>query len=197
MPRTQNRSWAFFLALALTGCGTGEFHVARLVEIEVLGCEDLRPAVAERVSFWRAESERLRGKTLLRIGWEDSLEEMVDLERGVVLTVRVVSAADVSQKKWFGRAGSTHVGTWRSVGREEKTFLPARFSECEERVLELRGFFLASHMGRVETPPSHPADFLGLPALLPVSGVFYRHLPDAVQRADHLSRSSCDGCDEP
>jgi hypothetical protein len=151
----------------------------RLVEVNVLECGSLLPLVAEKMPYWRAETDRLlaSGERNVRKDWEGELGGMLSAWPGVALKVQIVRQAWIKERRWKGGRILRTVGGWRRVDSIETVFAPEPNSECNRFEKGAGGYFYLDWEVSAGIPPSGLPDFLRLWVLRPVPEEFVDDLP--------------------
>jgi len=144
----------------------------------------------ERVRFWRDEVSRLAATAVVDRRWESRLPTLVKEHPGVLVDVRIEAEARIDEDRWFGDPGALEVRPWRTANETIQAFASYRGDECQSYERNEPSYFLETDMGRDRYPPTHLADFLGVPVLAPVTGIFFEYLPEDYRLARHRTVAS-------
>lgn len=173
------------LAAAVLSCETGSVPQGRLVRASVVRCRPVDQLLEERIRYWREEVSRLASTAIVDPTWESRLPELLEEHQGVLVDVQIEAEARIDGDRSFGEPGALRVRPWRAASERSPAFVSYKGDHCSTYEGSGSTYFLETDMGRDRYPPRHLADFLGVPVLLPVSGIFYEFLPEDFRLARH------------
>ena len=159
----------------LFACETGKIQQGRLAEGTIVDCKPLAGALRAEIPYWQralGESSRSTGN---RPDWDQVISEMLQRDAGLIYKLQIDREAPILLEQFFGKPGDLVVGDWSSRNEEIWVFSDDFGDHCPEQ--SVRGIFMLSDMGYRDFPPTHPADFLRIPNLDSVSGIFSSFLP--------------------
>jgi len=182
-----------FLAIAVVVGSVGTLYLTvseynpaiRLVDAEVVSCEQVDQLLASQTKWWSDWAVRVarEGHRKPRPNWEQEIPDMLRAQPGVVLTIRIHQEAWVREQKWRWGEISKRVDSWKSVNETKQVFAtiagpgPAPLSACDHFVIGERRFSALAWENTNVEPPNKLQDFLWLYALQQVPPEYIQHIP--------------------
>ena len=178
-----------FLAIAVTAVSVGTLYLAvseydqtiRLVEAEIVNCENVDQLLASKTKMWSEVVVRPTKIGSARPNWEREIPDMLRAQPGAVLTMRIYQEAWVREQRWSWGGVSQRVDDWQSVNKTEQVFAaladPVPRSPCERFTIGERRFSAVAWEKSNSTPPEKLSRFLWLGVIQQVPPEFVRYIP--------------------
>jgi hypothetical protein len=182
-----------FLAIAATVVSVGTLYLAvfgyketiKLVDAEIVGCEQVDKLLASQTRMWseapavnRAIRERYRDA---RPNWQQEIPDMLRARPGAVLTIRIYQEAWVREQKWRWGGISQKVDNWKTTNETQQVFAhvadPGPNSVCEPFTVGERRYSALVYEPSYGTPPATLPAFLWLYVLQQVPSEYVRYIP--------------------
>lgn len=179
----------FFLFIAMIAVAVGTLYWAvskysptiRLVDAEIVGCEQVDKLLANKTKFWSEMVVLPANTRSARPNWEQEISNMLSVQPGVVLTMRIYQEAWIEEQQWRWGGVSQRVDNWHGVNETKQVFAaiagPVPRSPCERFALGERRFSALVWERTHSTPPEKLPAFLRLDVLQQVPPEYVRFLP--------------------